>query len=91
MAEFSEVQPGSYLFMDTDYGANEDTAEKGFSQSLYVHTTVRTGGWGRNKKTGVPSDLGSEPGASVDVETLWRILLMMCQSGTPAPARTARS
>jgi D-serine deaminase-like pyridoxal phosphate-dependent protein len=36
----NECQPGSYLFMDADYAGNEDSAEKGFVQSLYVHTTV---------------------------------------------------
>ena len=35
----TEVQPGSYLFMDGDYGRNADTPSK-FAQSLYVHTTV---------------------------------------------------
>jgi len=33
----TEVQPGSYLFMDGDYGQNEDRL---FEQSLFVHTTV---------------------------------------------------
>eukprot|EP00326_Haptolina_ericina_P003112 CAMPEP_0181228206 /NCGR_PEP_ID=MMETSP1096-20121128/33226_1 /TAXON_ID=156174 ORGANISM="Chrysochromulina ericina, Strain CCMP281" /NCGR_SAMPLE_ID=MMETSP1096 /ASSEMBLY_ACC=CAM_ASM_000453 /LENGTH=227 /DNA_ID=CAMNT_0023321719 /DNA_START=21 /DNA_END=705 /DNA_ORIENTATION=+ len=32
-----EVQPGSYLFMDGDYGQNEDAS---FEQSLFVHATV---------------------------------------------------
>lgn len=34
----TELQPGSYLFMDGDYGANEDAGA--FAQSMYVHTTV---------------------------------------------------
>lgn len=33
----TELQPGSFLFMDADYGANEDAM---FEQSLFVHTTV---------------------------------------------------
>ena len=36
----TEVQPGTYLFMDGDYGANSDASHKGFEQSLYIHTTV---------------------------------------------------
>lgn len=36
----TEVQPGSYLFMDCDYGKNDDADAKGFAQSLFVHTTV---------------------------------------------------
>lgn len=35
-----EIQPGSYLLMDGDYGDNTDAAHKGFAQSLYIHTTV---------------------------------------------------
>lgn len=36
----NEVQPGSYLFMDGDYGANHDAEARGFTQSLYVHASV---------------------------------------------------
>lgn len=35
----TEMQPGSYLFMDTDYAAN-DEAYSSFAQALFVHTTV---------------------------------------------------
>lgn len=36
----NELQPGSYLFNDLDYGANDDATLKGFAQSLYVHASV---------------------------------------------------
>ena len=36
----NELQPGSYLFMDKDYGANSDCESMGFGQSLYVHASV---------------------------------------------------
>jgi D-serine deaminase-like pyridoxal phosphate-dependent protein len=38
---YTELQPGSYIFMDADYGRNElDSGAPVFSQSLYVWTTV---------------------------------------------------
>lgn len=40
---YSEVQPGSYLLMDADYGRNLDAAGKlfkDFEQSLYILTSV---------------------------------------------------
>ena len=37
---YSEIQPGSYIFMDADYNANEWSDLPRFEQSLYVLTTV---------------------------------------------------
>jgi len=37
---FDEIQPGSYVFMDADYGANEWTGFPEFEQSLFVLATV---------------------------------------------------
>ncbi|MCL4800570.1 MAG: DSD1 family PLP-dependent enzyme [Burkholderiales bacterium] len=37
---FNEIQPGSYVFMDADYGANEWTGFPEFEQSLFVLATV---------------------------------------------------
>lgn len=38
---YTELQPGSYIFMDADYGRNElDPSAPVFAQSLYVWTTV---------------------------------------------------
>jgi D-serine deaminase-like pyridoxal phosphate-dependent protein len=38
---YTELQPGSYIFMDADYGRNElDSGAPAFAQSLYVWTTV---------------------------------------------------
>ena len=38
---YNELQPGSYVFMDADYGRNElDKADIVFEQSLFVWTTV---------------------------------------------------
>ena len=38
---YTELQPGSYVFMDADYGRNElNSSEPVFAQSLYVWTTV---------------------------------------------------
>jgi D-serine deaminase-like pyridoxal phosphate-dependent protein len=38
---YTELQPGSYIFMDADYGRNElNSSEPVFAQSLYVWTTV---------------------------------------------------
>ncbi|CAG5130236.1 unnamed protein product [Candidula unifasciata] len=42
---FTEVQPGSYVFMDVDYGKNLDVKEQfvsDFQQSLYVLSTVQS-------------------------------------------------
>ncbi|XP_055895581.1 3-hydroxy-D-aspartate aldolase-like isoform X2 [Biomphalaria glabrata] len=42
---FTEVQPGSYVFMDVDYGLNLDGEEKfvsEFQQSLYILSTVQS-------------------------------------------------
>lgn len=36
----NEIQPGSFLFMDGDYGRNQDDAGDRFEQSLFVHATV---------------------------------------------------
>lgn len=45
---FTEIQPGSYVFMDRDYQRNED-AQGGpyepFDQSLFVLATVMSGPW----------------------------------------------
>jgi D-serine deaminase-like pyridoxal phosphate-dependent protein len=39
--QFTEIQPGSYVFLDTDYGKNEpDPNGPRFEQSLQVHATV---------------------------------------------------
>ncbi len=37
---FDEIQPGSYVFMDADYAANEATPGARFEQSLFVWTTL---------------------------------------------------
>ena len=37
---FTEVQAGSYVFMDADYGRNHGGASAGFRQSLFVLATV---------------------------------------------------
>ena len=38
---YTELQPGSYVFMDADYGRNElNSSDPVFAQSLYVWTTV---------------------------------------------------
>ena len=38
---YTELQPGSYVFMDADYGRNElNAVEPVFAQSLYLWTTV---------------------------------------------------
>jgi 3-hydroxy-D-aspartate aldolase len=36
---FNEIQPGSYCFMDADYGANDDTHNL-FENALFLHTMV---------------------------------------------------
>jgi 3-hydroxy-D-aspartate aldolase len=37
---YNEIQPGSYVFMDADYGRNEWTGFPPFEQSLFVLSTV---------------------------------------------------
>jgi D-serine deaminase-like pyridoxal phosphate-dependent protein len=37
---YNEIQPGSYIFMDADYNANDWSDLPQFEQSLYVFTTV---------------------------------------------------
>jgi len=37
---YNEIQPGSYIFMDADYNANDWSDLPKFEQSLYVLTTV---------------------------------------------------
>jgi 3-hydroxy-D-aspartate aldolase len=37
---YNEIQPGSYIFMDADYNANDWSDLPRFEQSLYVLTTV---------------------------------------------------
>lgn len=37
---FSEIQPGSYIFMDRHYGSNEWAGELQLQQSLFVVTTI---------------------------------------------------
>jgi len=37
---YNEIQPGSYVFMDADYGANEWSGFPDFEQSLFVLATV---------------------------------------------------
>jgi D-serine deaminase-like pyridoxal phosphate-dependent protein len=39
MGVFTEVQPGPYLFMDADYGRNEEGFTR-FEPSLYVPSTI---------------------------------------------------
>ena len=43
---FTEVQPGSYAFMDGDYGRNEYGATLRFEQSLFIASTVMSVGSG---------------------------------------------
>ena len=51
----TEVQPGSYLFMDGQYAGIEGTHET-FEQSLYIHTTVTSA----NDKTGAKCYIANE-------------------------------
>lgn len=45
---YGEIQPGSFLFMDADYAANErDPAQPVFEHALYVKTQVMSLGEGR--------------------------------------------
>ncbi|MEQ6434681.1 DSD1 family PLP-dependent enzyme [Comamonas sp. w2-DMI] len=45
---YGEIQPGSFLFMDADYAANEhDPAQPVFEHALYVKTQVMSVGEGR--------------------------------------------
>jgi D-serine deaminase-like pyridoxal phosphate-dependent protein len=45
---YTELQPGSYVFMDADYGRNEAGATLRFEHSLFVASTVMSvGGGGR--------------------------------------------
>jgi len=37
---YTEIQPGSYVFMDTDYGSNACTGTLRFEHSLFIATTV---------------------------------------------------
>jgi len=37
---YNEIQPGSYIFMDADYGRNLTEAGTAFRQSLFVYTQV---------------------------------------------------
>ena len=37
---YTEIQPGSYVFMDGDYGRNEWDAASGFGHSLFIASTV---------------------------------------------------
>jgi D-threonine aldolase len=37
---YTELQPGSYVFMDGDYGRNEWNEQASFEQSLFIATTV---------------------------------------------------
>lgn len=37
---YTEIQPGSYVFMDGDYGRNEWDPETGFGHSLFIVSTV---------------------------------------------------
>ncbi|CAD5120794.1 DgyrCDS9352 [Dimorphilus gyrociliatus] len=42
---FTEIQPGSYVFMDADYNRNlneKETFYSGFVQSLFIYTTVQS-------------------------------------------------
>jgi len=39
LGTFTEVQPGSYLFMDVDYGMNEE-GNQVFEPSLFISTTI---------------------------------------------------
>ena len=36
----TEIQPGSFLFLDRDYGANQDEVGSKFAHSLFVHARV---------------------------------------------------
>jgi len=45
---YTELQPGSYVFMDGDYGRNEPGAALRFQHSLFIASTVMSvGGGGR--------------------------------------------
>lgn len=43
---YTEVQPGSYVFMDGDYGRNETAPALRFEQSLFIASTVMSVGNG---------------------------------------------
>ncbi|MBC7940114.1 MAG: DSD1 family PLP-dependent enzyme, partial [Chitinophagaceae bacterium] len=43
---YTEVQPGSYVFMDGDYGRNEPGAALHFEHSLFVASSVMSVGGG---------------------------------------------
>jgi D-serine deaminase-like pyridoxal phosphate-dependent protein len=43
---YTEVQPGSYVFMDGDYGRNEASSAWRFEQSLFIASTVMSVGSG---------------------------------------------
>lgn len=46
---YTELQPGSYVFMDADYGRNEPGATLRFDHSLFVASTVMSDGGGSGR------------------------------------------
>jgi D-serine deaminase-like pyridoxal phosphate-dependent protein len=56
---YTEVQPGSYVFMDGDYGRNEYTDALRFEHALFVATTVISTGGGQHEGCIVDAGLKS--------------------------------
>ena len=75
---FNELQPGSYAFMDADYGRNETAAP--FEQSLTILTTVMSQSADRvvvdcglkahSVDSGMPLVVPAEPGGTSDLNYL---------------------
>ncbi|MCM2256034.1 MAG: DSD1 family PLP-dependent enzyme [Vicinamibacteria bacterium] len=70
---YTEVQPGSYVFMDGDYGRNEYTDSLRFEHALFLATTVISTGGGERiivdaglKSLAVDSGLPDVWGAAYD-------------------------
>lgn len=56
---YTEVQPGSYVFMDGDYGRNEYGDTMRFEQSLFIASTVMSVGGGGGERIVLDAGLKS--------------------------------
>ena len=75
---YTELQPGSYVFMDADYGRNEAGATLRFDHSLFVASTVMSvGGGGRCILDAGLKSLAVDSG-----------LPLVWQGGAPSPTLT---
>jgi len=75
---YTELQPGSYVFMDADYGRNEAGATLRFDHSLFVASTVMSvGGGGRCILDAGLKSLAVDSG-----------LPLVWQDGAPSPTLT---